>query len=110
MPIPAPNDRLAGLVRAVGEDDARELVTLYLETFVTLVAELEGGDASRSERAAHSLKSSSQQMGLSALARRLAQIEERLGREKQKATPAEVQSVKAEFAASEGPLKAFARG
>ena len=110
MPLPAPNDRVACLVTAVGEADTRELVMLYLDSFATLAADLESGDAARSERAAHSLKSSSQQMGLSGLARKLAALEERFRDGNERVTPAEIDAVKAEFASVEGTLRAFARG
>src|ERR1035438_265299 len=108
MPAPAPNDRLDGLVDALGEDGARELVALYLDSFAVLLAEIESGDAARAERAAHSLKSSSQQMGLPGLARKLAELEESLRSTGKAVTPAEIESVKAAFAAAEDPLRAFA--
>ena len=110
MPAPAPNDRVASLVTALGEEGARELVGIYLEDFPVRVAELASGDRARSERAAHSLKSSSQQMGLPALARILAELEERVGRDGVAVTPAELESVKAEFACAEGSLRAFMAG
>jgi hypothetical protein len=109
MSASAPNDRLAGLVAALGRDDTRELVALYLNGFPGLIAEIESGDALRAERAAHSLKSSSQQMGLPGLARKLAALEERLRRTGEAVTKAEVELLKAGFAAAEGPLREFVR-
>jgi HPt (histidine-containing phosphotransfer) domain-containing protein len=109
MPASAPNERLAGLVAALGKDDASELVALYLDAFGRLVAEIASGDSARAERAAHSLKSSSQQMGLPGLARDLAALEEKLGRAGEVVTQAEIESLKAGFAAAEGPLRAFVR-
>src|SRR5208283_4386259 len=105
-----PNDRLAGLIDALGKDDTRELVALYLDSFDALVADISSGDAVRAERAAHSLKSSSQQMGLPAFARNLAALEEKIRRTGQAATRDEVESLKAGYAAVEGPLRAFVRG
>jgi HPt (histidine-containing phosphotransfer) domain-containing protein len=107
MPASVPNDRLAGLVAALGRDDTRELVALYLDSYPGLVADIAGGDALRAERAAHSLKSSSQQMGLPALAKKLAALEIRLRSTGEAASPAEVEILKAEFALAEGPLRAF---
>ena len=108
MPAPAPNDRLAGLVAALGRDDARELVALFLDGFGPLVAEIASGDPVRAERAAHSLKSSSHQMGLPGLAREFAALEERLGRAGGRVTQAEIESLKAGYALAEGPLREFA--
>jgi HPt (histidine-containing phosphotransfer) domain-containing protein len=109
VPASAPNDRLAGLVATLGKDDARELVALYLDGFAALVAEIASGDALGAERAAHSLKSSSQQMGLPGLARKLAALEEKIRRTGEAATQAEIRSLQAGYAAAEGPLRAFLR-
>jgi HPt (histidine-containing phosphotransfer) domain-containing protein len=109
MPASVPNDRLAGLVAALGRDDTRELVALYLDSYPGLVAEISSSDAIQAERAAHSLKSSSQQMGLPALAKKLAALEGRLRSTGEAATPAEIEVLNAEYALAEGPLRAFVR-
>jgi HPt (histidine-containing phosphotransfer) domain-containing protein len=109
MPASVPNDRLAGLVAALGRDDTRELVALYLDSYAGLLAEIASADALQAERAAHSLKSSSQQMGLPALAKKLAALENRLRTTGEAATPAEMETLKDEFALAEGSLRAFAR-
>ena len=109
MPASVPNDRLAGLVAALGRDDTRELVALYLDSCPGLIADIAGSDALCAERAAHSMKSSSQQMGLPGLAKKLAALEGRLRSTGQAATPAEVETLKAEYALAEGPLRAFAK-
>ena len=110
MSVPAPNDRLASLVAALGEEGARELVAIYLEDFTIRVVELASGDRIRSERAAHSLKSSSQQMGLPALARKLAELEQKVGRDGLTVTSDDLEAVKTEFAGAEEALRAFAVG
>jgi HPt (histidine-containing phosphotransfer) domain-containing protein len=110
MPVPAPNERLAGLVASLGTDDTRELVALYLDSFGPLVADLASGEVVRAERAAHSLKSSSQQMGLPGLAKKLAAMEEKIRRTGEPVSPAEIESLKAGYAALEGPLRAFVQG
>ena len=110
MPASVPNDRLAGLVAALGRDDTRELVALYLDSCPDLIAEISGDEVLRAERAAHSLKSSSQQMGLPALAKKLAALEDRLRATGGAATPAEIEILKAEYALAEGPLRAFVQG
>jgi HPt (histidine-containing phosphotransfer) domain-containing protein len=101
---------VASLVNALGEDGARELVGIYLEDFPVRVADLASGDPVLSERAAHSLKSSSQQMGFPALARKLAELEEKVGRNRMAVTTADVDSVKAEYARCEVSLRAFMAG
>lgn len=104
----APNERLASLVAVLGEDDVRDLVRLFLESYPGILLEIASGDRSRSHRAAHNLKSSSQQMGVPALAARMLQLEHRLANPGGVVTPADLDGIAADFAQAEGALRAFA--
>ena len=107
---PAPNERLAGLIEALGEAEARELAALFLQSFPELMKELASGDRERGRRAAHGLKSSSQQFGAIELAARMAAIEARLSASGGDVTPADIAAASAAFKESEGALRAFADG
>jgi HPt (histidine-containing phosphotransfer) domain-containing protein len=106
---PAPNERLAGLVAVLGEADARELVQLFLASYPALLRDISSGDHSRSHRAAHSLKSSAQQMGVPVLAERMLKLERRLAQPDGMVSPADLEEIAADFAEAEGPLRAFAQ-
>jgi HPt (histidine-containing phosphotransfer) domain-containing protein len=107
-PVPPPNDRLAGLVAVLGEADARELVQIFLSSLPPLRQELSSGDRGRSHRAAHSLKSSAQQMGVPGLADRMAKLEHRLAQPDGIVTSADLDEIAAELARVEPALRAFA--
>lgn len=105
---PPPNEKLAELVDVLGEADTRELAGIFLESFPGQMKDLASGDRPRSHRAAHSMKSSAQQMGLPELARRMADLETRLAKAGEAVTSADLEGAAADFARVEGPLRAFA--
>ncbi len=75
---PPPNEKLEGLVAMLGDAEARELVRIYLSSVPKLVAEMAGEDRVRVRRAAHTLKSSSLQMGAADLSAHARELERRL--------------------------------
>ncbi len=105
---PAPNERIADLVSILGEADARELAQLFLASLNPLRLELSSGDRVRASRAAHSLKSSSQQMGLARMAGRMAQLEQRLLQIDGVVTDADLDAVASELSDAEATLRPFA--
>ena len=106
-PAPAPNHRLARLIAVIGEADTRELVGIYLDSIQPLMRDLASGDPALSLRAAHSLKSSSGQMGVTELSERMAALEERLREPGATVTPGDLEGAAADFAQAEGALRAF---
>jgi hypothetical protein len=95
--IPAPNDRLAGLVLILGDDDTRELVRLYLGSVPRLLADIAGPDRATSQRGAHSLKSSSDQMGATGLWLQAKNLEARMMKGGPLPAPEELTALHEEF-------------
>jgi HPt (histidine-containing phosphotransfer) domain-containing protein len=111
MPAPAaPNEKLAALVDVLGEAETRELVALFLQSFPAQMDELAKADRERGHRAAHGLKSTSQQMGAADLAARMADLEARLSVPGQAVARADIEAAAAAFRAAEGALRKFAAG
>lgn len=107
MSAAAPNERLAGLVSVLGDEDTRELVRLYLASVPRLLADIGGGVRESSQRAAHSLKSSSDQMGAAALAQHSKQLEVRMMAGGPLPSAAELADLAAEYQAVESSLRGF---
>jgi HPt (histidine-containing phosphotransfer) domain-containing protein len=105
--ISAPNDRLAGLVLILGDDDTRELVRLYLGSVPRLLADIGGTDRQSSQRAAHSLKSSSDQMGASGLWQQAKALEARIMGGGPLPSPEELAALDAEFRKVEEALRGY---
>ena len=106
--MPAPNPTLAHLAAALSEDDARELVRIFLQEFPSLHGMLASGDRRQCYLAAHSLKSSAQHMGLFALADRLAALESHLEEPGSAVTPEDLKGVERDFAQEAESLRTFA--
>jgi HPt (histidine-containing phosphotransfer) domain-containing protein len=106
--LPPPNARLAALVAMLGEDDTRELLALFLAGIPDLLGKLGSADRNEAERAAHSLKSSSKQMGMLDLAGQMAALESRLRSGGPPVDPAELATLTREVAAAARPLQAYA--
>jgi HPt (histidine-containing phosphotransfer) domain-containing protein len=103
-----PNARLASLVDILGESETRELVRLYLGSVPKLFHEIMGLDRESARRAAHSLKSSSQQMGAADIAAQAFEIEKRLDADGPSLTPLELSLFQARFKKTEAQLRPFA--
>lgn len=105
--VPPPNGAIEELSSALGEESARELVEIFLNSFETVLKELNSGDREQSRRAAHSLKSSSRIVGATALSNRMAELEARLANIGSEVTPEDVTATIAEFDQIAASLRAF---
>jgi HPt (histidine-containing phosphotransfer) domain-containing protein len=105
-----PNPALADLAASLGERDARKVVRVFLQTFPAMLHDLSRGDATRSRRAAHGLKSSARQMGADALADRMADLERRLAVPNSRVTTEDLTAAARDFTEAAGPLRSFAAG
>lgn len=108
MSATAPNEKLAALLEILGDADTRELARLYLSNVPRLLADIGSSDREQSRRAAHSLKSSSDAMGASALRQLAAALEARLNAGGGLPSPAELAEFAAELANAEQDLRGFA--
>ncbi|MDB6093667.1 MAG: hypothetical protein JWM32_1229 [Verrucomicrobia bacterium] len=108
--LPPPNEALAELSSALGDDSARELAQMYMDNFPILLAELSNGDREQRRRAAHSLKSSSTIVGADKLSSQMAVLEARLTTANAEVTAADLAATVAEFEHVAISLKAYCRG
>jgi len=102
-----PNERLASLVDILGDAETRELVRIYLGSVPKLLKDMVGPDRETARRAAHSLKSSSQQMGATEIAAQALEIEKRLDTNGPAVTPLELSLLQARYKKVEGQLRPF---
>jgi HPt (histidine-containing phosphotransfer) domain-containing protein len=108
MPVPPPNPTLVHLAAALSEEDARELVRIFLSEFPGLRRALANGNRRECYLAAHSLKSSAQHMGLIALAERMTDLEQRLEDSATSIGPEDLTAIDRDFEQEEASLRAFA--
>ena len=108
LSLPPPNLALKDLALLVGEDAAREIVTLFLSSFPESMQSL--GTSSRADqvRIAHGLKSSALHMGAHALSDRIGEIEEKLARPGVALDPRDLEPAIAEFEAFATDLRKYA--
>jgi HPt (histidine-containing phosphotransfer) domain-containing protein len=104
---PPPNPTLAHLAAALSEDDARELVRIFLTEFPALRDTMSRGSPRECYMAAHSLKSSAQHMGLEALAERAAGLETRLGEPGTTIAAEDIAGLDRDFAEQAEALRGF---
>ena len=102
-----PNERLGSLVEILGESETRELVRIYLASVPKLLKEIAGPDRENARRAAHSLKSSSQQMGAAEIAAQALELEKRLDANGPAITPLELSLFQARYKKMELQLRPF---
>ena len=107
-PVPPPNPTLAHLAAALSDEDARELVRIFLNEFPGLRTALAKGNRRECYLAAHSLKSSAQHMGLIALAERMTDLEQRLEDSEITLSPEDLAAIDRDFERDAGLLRAFA--
>lgn len=105
---PPPNDAIAELAHGLGEEDARELVRMFLSGFELTLSALSSKNREDRRRAAHSLKSSSRIVGLLALSRQMAELEDRLSKEAGDVLPTDVSAAREKFDEIAPVLRAFA--
>jgi HPt (histidine-containing phosphotransfer) domain-containing protein len=102
-----PNERLGSLIAILGETETRELVRIYLASVPKLLKEIAGTDRENARRAAHSLKSSSQQMGAAEIAAQALELEKRLDANGPAITPLELSLFQARYKKIETALRPF---
>jgi HPt (histidine-containing phosphotransfer) domain-containing protein len=105
---PPPNAAIADLANGLGMEDARELVRMFLDGFDATLAALSSSDREERKRAAHSLKSSARIVGLMTLSRQMAEVEDRLSKDRGDVTPTDIATARERFEASAATLRAFA--
>ncbi len=103
-----PNEAIAHLISALDLDDTCQVIQTYLREFDRELRRIATADRVTQQRIAHSLKSSSAQMGALALSQRMAAIEKRLPAGGVEVSPAEAAEILADFETSAAPLRAFA--
>jgi HPt (histidine-containing phosphotransfer) domain-containing protein len=103
-----PNPTLVHLASALSEDDARELVRIFLAEFPSLLGTMSGGNQRACYMAAHSLKSSAQHMGLEVLAERAADLETRLAEPGAAINAADLAGITRDFELQAESLRIFA--
>jgi HPt (histidine-containing phosphotransfer) domain-containing protein len=104
---PPPNPTLAHLAAALSEDDARELVRIFLTEFPALREAMAHGTQRECYMAAHSLKSSAQHMGLEELAERAANLETRLSEPGATIDPVDLAGITRDFEQHAESLRGF---
>lgn len=104
----APNERLAALSQVLGEEETRELVRIFLRTAPRLVGEIGQDDRAEARRAAHSLKSSSSQMGLADLSKQALDIEKRFDAGGAAPSAMELTLLQARIKRAEATLRSYA--
>lgn len=104
---PPPNDAIAELAQGLGDEDARELVRMFLSGFEPNLAALSSKDREDRRRAAHSLKSSARIVGLLALSRQMAELEDRLASDDGDVMPTDVSAARDKFNEIAPVLRAF---
>lgn len=103
-----PNEAIAELVSAMGDEHVRTLVRTFLRDFPNSMQALATADRKNGRRIAHRMKSESRMMGALDLSRRLLEIQERLTPETgAELTPADISAIAAEYEAIAAKLRGF---
>lgn len=102
-----PNEAIAHLIHALDLDDTCQVIQTYLREFDREIRRINSSDRVTQQRIAHSLKSSSAQMGAMELSKRFAAIELRLGSGEAEITTTEAVELQAEFERTAAPLREF---
>ena len=102
-----PNEAIAHLINALDLEDTCQVIQTYLREYEREVRRITTLDRVTQQRIAHSLKSSSAQMGAMELSKRFAAIEHRLGAGEAVISATEAVELQAEFDRTAAPLRAF---
>lgn len=102
-----PNEAIAHLISALDLEDTCQVIQTYLRECEREVRRIPTTDRTTQQRIAHSLKSSSAQMGALALSARMAAIEKRLPAGGAEVSAEEAASLLADFELTAAPLRAF---
>ncbi len=95
------------MIEILGDTETRELVRIYLASVPKLLKEIAGADRENARRAAHSLKSSSQQMGAAEIAAQALELEKRLDANGPAVTALELSLFQARYKKMEAVLRPF---
>ena len=107
QPLP-PNEAVAELINAMGDDDVRTIVRTFLRDFPTSLRELATADRKNGRRIAHRMKSESRMMGATNLSRRMLEIQERLTPETgAELTPSDLSAIALEYAEIAAALRKY---
>ena len=104
---PPPNAAVADLANGLGIEDARDLVRMFLDGFDASLSALSAAQREERRRAAHSLKSSARIVGLMALSRQMAELENRMATPSGDIHPADILAAREKFEAAAPTLRAF---
>jgi HPt (histidine-containing phosphotransfer) domain-containing protein len=105
---PPPNLALKDLASLVGDDAAREIVRLFLQTFPDSIHSLRSSSRPDQMRVVHGLKSSALHMGAEQLTERITAIEDKLTEPGTTLGAGDVAAAMAEFEAFAVYLRAYA--
>lgn len=108
MSGPPPNLALKDLAYLVGDNAAREIVRLFLQSFPEAIRGLACGSRPDQLRVLHGLKSSALHMGADRLSEQIARIEDRLAQPGEKLGQADLDAATAEFDAFAAELRRYA--
>lgn len=103
-----PNEAIAHLISALDLEDTCQVIQTYLREFDREIKRLASTDRTTQQRIAHSLKSSTAQMGAHDLSRRFEEIEHRLPAGGAEVSASEAAAILAEFELTANPLREFA--
>ena len=102
-----PNEAIAHLISALDLEDTCQVIQTYLREYDREVRRITTTDRITQQRLAHSLKSSSAQMGALDLSTRFAAIEHRLAAGGAEISAPEAAELQAEFERTAAPLREF---
>ena len=105
---PPPNLALKDLASLVGDDAAREIVRLFLQSFPDSIRTLGASDRQDQMRIAHGLQSSALHMGADRLSERIGEIEDKLATPGVTLVPADLAPATAEFESFAVELRKYA--
>ena len=108
LSLPPPNLALKDLSSLVGEDAAREIVTLFLNSFPESMRSINVSSRPDQMRIAHGLKSSALHMGALALSERIGEIENKLAQPGVTLAQGDLEPAIAEFDDFAGDLRKYA--
>jgi HPt (histidine-containing phosphotransfer) domain-containing protein len=107
-PPPPPNLALKDLASLVGDDAAREIVRLFLQTFPESIQSLRTSSRSDQMRIVHGLKSSALHMGADRLTGRITAIEDKLTEPGMTLGAGDIAAAMAEFESFAVNLRSYA--
>lgn len=108
--LPPPNQALHDLAQLVGDEAAREIVRLFLQSFPDSIRELSGSGRQDQMRIAHGLKSSALHMGADRLSERIGEVEAKLAGSPGTLDPRDLAPANEEFESFAGALRRYAEG